>query len=312
MKKGKKKCFMFCEMCPRKCRVNRKKQLGFCKASHQVEIAKFYLHQWEEPCISGKYGSGTVFFSHCNLQCIYCQNYEISHEGKGVEISIEELKNIFLKLQKQKATNINLVTPTHYIFQIKEALIQAKKEGLTIPIVYNSSGYEEVKVLQELEGLIDIYLVDMKYFNDQYAMKYSKAPHYFQICRAAILEMYRQVGSIKMTKKIMKQGLIVRHLLLPGLKDDSKKILNYLYQTYKDNIIISIMNQYTPVPRVKNNKDLNRRISKEEYQEIIEYALSLGIENAYVQEEETALESFIPEFDLEEIKKDIYQSKDRI
>lgn len=301
-----------CEMCPRRCQINRAKKVGFCGASEKVEIAKFYLHKWEEPCISGTNGSGTVFFSHCNLKCVYCQNYEISNQGKGIEITIEELKNIFLTLQKQKATNINLVTPTHYISQIKEALIKAKQEGLVIPIVYNSSGYEEKNALKELEGLIDIYLVDMKYFDDSYAIKYSKANHYFETCKEAIKEMYRQVGSIKIDNHIMKKGIIVRHLLLPGLKEDTKKILNYLYKTYKNNIIISIMNQYTPLDSVKEIKELNRKILKEEYDEIIEYALTLGIENAFVQEEETADESFIPNFNLEQLKKDISQSKDKI
>lgn len=303
---------MLCEMCPRKCKINREEKTGFCKASNKVEIAKFYLHQWEEPCISGEYGSGTVFFSHCNLKCVYCQNYEISHEGKGIEITTDELCSIFLKLQKDKATNINLVTPTHYIYQIKEALLKAKEKGLVIPIVYNSSGYEDIDALKSLEGLIDIYLVDMKYFDDSYAIKYSKAYHYFEICSKAIKEMYRQVGNIKIKKNIMTKGIIVRHLLLPGLKEDSKKILNYLYQTYKDTIMISIMNQYTPLEHVKDIKELNKKITKKEYEEVIEYALSLGIENAFIQEEDTALESFIPKFNLEEVKKDISQNKDKI
>lgn len=301
-----------CKMCPRKCKINRETALGFCGANEKIKIAKAYLHQWEEPPITGKYGSGTVFFSHCNLKCIYCQNYEISHEGKGIEIEIDELKNIFLYLQKQKATNINLVTPTHYILQIKEALQKAKKEGLSIPIVYNSSGYEDVEALKELEGLIDIYLVDMKYYDDTYAIKYSKANHYFEICSKAIKEMYRQVGNIKIKNEIMQRGILVRHLLLPGLIENSKKILQYLHHTYNNTIFISIMNQYTPLDTVKERKELNRKITKEEYNEVVNYAIDLGIENAFIQEEETALESFIPEFNLEEMKKDINQSKEKI
>lgn len=303
---------MLCEMCPRKCRVDRKKTIGFCKAPDTIKIAKFYLHPWEEPCLSGKYGSGTVFFSHCNLQCVYCQNYEISTGGKGLEITTDDLKNIFLYLQKQKATNINLVTPSHYILQIKEALVKAKKEGLIIPIVYNSSGYDSIQSLKELDGLIDIYLVDMKYFDDQYAIAYSKAYHYFEICQKAIQEMYRQTGSIKIKNGIMTKGVLVRHLLLPGLKEDSKKILSYLYHTYQDHIIISIMNQYTPLASVKDNEKLNRKITKEEYEEVLAYALSLGIEKAFVQEDETADESFIPDFSLEALKKDMDQIKDKI
>ena len=301
-----------CAMCPRKCGVNRETNRGFCNASDKVKISKFYLHKWEEPPITGKYGSGTVFFSHCNLKCIYCQNYEISQEGKGIEIEVEALKNIFLYLQKQKATNINLVTPTHYITQIKEALLKAKEEGLSIPIVYNSSGYEDTNALKELEGLIDIYLVDMKYFDDQYAMLYSKAPHYFEICSKAIKEMYRQVGKNKWKKNNMTKGIIVRHLLLPGLIEDSKNILSYLYQTYQHTIFLSIMNQYTPLKQVENMPLLNRKVTKEEYEEILDYALSLGIKHAFIQEEETALESFIPEFNLEQLKKDINQSNEKI
>lgn len=300
-----------CEMCPRKCEVNCETNLGFCKASNKVKIAKFYLHQWEEPPITGKHGSGTIFFSHCNLKCIYCQNYEISNNGKGLEITTQQLKDIFLNLQKQKATNINLVTPTHYILQIKEALIKAKKEGLSIPIVYNSSGYEDKGALKELDGLVDIYLVDMKYFDDTYAISYSKAPHYFEICKNAIDEMYRQVGKNKFKNSIMTKGIIVRHLLLPGLKEDSKKIISYLYKTFKNNIFLSIMNQYTPLKNSKDYPNLNHKVTKEEYEEVLEYALALGIENAFIQEDETALESFIPEFNLEQLKKDINHSKEK-
>lgn len=303
---------MLCEICPRKCLVDREKTLGFCKASNHIKIAKFYLHQWEEPCISGENGSGTIFFSHCNLQCVYCQNYEISTGGKGLEITIQDLKNIFLYMQKQKATNINLVTPSHYILQIKEALKEAKKEGLTLPIVYNSSGYDSVEGLKALDGLIDVYLVDMKYFNDQYAIRYSKANHYFEICKKAIQEMYRQTGSIQIKNGIMEKGVLVRHLLLPGLKEDSKKILSYLYHTYQDHIMISIMNQYTPTSSLKDMKELNRTITKKEYEEVLAYALSLGIEQAFVQEDETADESFIPDFSLESLKKDMDQIKDKI
>ncbi len=291
-----------CEICPIKCKKNRYKELGYCKTNDKIKIAKAYKHLWEEPILTGKNGSGTVFFSGCNLNCVYCQNYELSKNAKGIEITIDELKNVFLKLQKEKATNINLVTPTHFSLQIKEAIIKAKDKGLNIPIVYNTSGYDNAHTLKELEGLIDIYLTDMKYYDDKYAIKYSKAPNYFNICKKAISEMYKQVGKPIYKNNVLIKGIIVRHLILPGLVEDSKKILKYLYDTYKDNIIISIMNQYTPLDNVKEIKELNRKITKKEYDEVINYALDIGITNAYIQEDDTQSESFIPNFDLKEIR----------
>ena len=291
-----------CEICPIKCKKNRYKELGYCKTNDKIKIAKAYKHLWEEPILTGKNGSGTVFFSGCNLNCVYCQNYELSKNAKGIEITIDELKNVFLKLQKEKATNINLVTPTHFSLQIKEAIIKAKDEGLNIPIVYNTSGYDNSHTLKELDGLIDIYLTDMKYYDDKYAIKYSKAPNYFNICKKAISEMYKQVGKPIYKNNVLIKGIIVRHLILPGLVEDSKKILKYLYDTYKDNIIISIMNQYTPLDNVKEIKELNRKITKKEYDEVINYALDIGITNAYIQEDDTQSESFIPNFDLKEIR----------
>ena len=301
-----------CEMCPRKCKVNRKEKLGFCKATDKIEIAKFYLHKWEEPSISGKCGSGTVFFNHCNLQCVYCQNYKISSKQKGMEVTPTTLAYIFLYLQNQKASNINLVTPTHYIDQIKEAILLARKKGLSIPIVYNTSGYENVESLKKLEGLIDVYLTDFKYYDDKYAKKYSNVENYVSVCKDALKEMYRQVQKNKFEKDIMVKGIIVRHLILPNLTSDSKKILSYLYETYKDNIYISIMNQYTPLKNVEKYKELNRTIKKEEYLDVLNYALDIGVCNAYVQEEGTEKESFIPDFNLEETKKDIDQITDKI
>ena len=291
-----------CEICPIKCKKNRYKELGYCKTNDKIKIAKAYKHLWEEPILTGKNGSGTVFFSGCNLNCVYCQNYELSKNAKGIEITIDELKNVFLKLQKEKATNINLVTPTHFSLQIKEAIIKAKDEGLNIPIVYNTSGYDNSHTLKELDGLIDIYLTDMKYYDDKYAIKYSKAPNYFNICKKAISEMYKQVGKPIYKNNVLIKGITVRHLILPGLVEDSKKILKYLYDTYKDNIIISIMNQYTPLDNVKEIKELNRKITKKEYDEVINYALDIGITNAYIQEDDTQSESFIPNFDLKEIR----------
>lgn len=286
-----------CMLCPRLCKVNRNKgELGFCKAGNKIKIARYSLHYWEEPCISGDKGSGTIFFSCCNLKCIFCQNYEISTNNLGKEISIERFSDICIELQEMGALNINLVTPTIYIPLIKEGLILAKKNGLNIPIVYNSSGYENILALKELEGLIDIYLPDFKYFNDKLAKNFSCANNYLENAKLAINEMFRQVGKPVFKKNIMKKGVIVRHLLLPNHLDDSKKIINYLYSTYKDNIYISIMNQYTPVRKIEKYKELNKTVTDSEYDELINYACDLGITKAFIQEGETCKESFIPDF----------------
>ena len=286
-----------CNICPRNCKVNRNnKEIGFCKASNKIKIAKYSLHYWEEPCISGKSGSGTIFFSGCNLKCIFCQNYELSFNNLGKEISIEEFASICLELQDKKALNINLVTPTIYIPLIKEGLILAKKKGLTIPIVYNSSGYESVDSLKELDGLIDVYLPDFKYYDNDLAIKFSQANNYLEIASLALKEMYRQVGTPKFKGDIMKKGVIVRHLLLPNHIDDSKKVIKYLYDTYKDGIYISIMNQYTPVRKIDKYKELNNTVTNEEYDKLINYACDLGITNAFIQEGETCKDSFIPDF----------------
>jgi len=287
-----------CNLCPRNCNVDRALgELGFCKASENMKIAKYCLHHWEEPPISGKNGSGTIFFSYCNLQCVFCQNYDISTNHLGYEISIDDFVSICLELQKNDANNINLVTPTHYINQIKEGLIKAKKQGLTIPIVYNTSSYENVEALKELNGLIDIYLADLKYFNDQYARRYSTCFNYFKYATLAIEEMYKQVGKPRFNKRgLMEKGLIVRHLMLPELLEDSKKIINYLYDKYHDNIYISIMNQYTPLKYVESIPELNKKVSVDDYDELVDYAYDLGIRNAFIQEGETQKESFIPDF----------------
>ncbi len=287
-----------CELCPRKCRVNRiKGEIGFCNAGSKIKIARYSLHYWEEPCISGENGSGTIFFSCCNLKCIYCQNHNISIKNNGKEISIDKFINICLKLQEMGANNINLVTPTMYIPLIKEGIIKAKEKGLSLPIVYNSSGYESVEALKELDGLIDIYLPDFKYYDNKLATNFSKVDNYLEITKQAIKEMYRQVGKPVIKNDLMKKGLIVRHLLLPTHIEDSKKIIKYLYETYRDNIYISIMNQYTPI--IKNNKfkELNNPVEEIEYDNLINFACDLGITNAFIQEGETCKESFIPDFD---------------
>lgn len=287
-----------CNLCPRNCNVDRNNSLGFCKANNKIKVARCALHYYEEPSISGKQGSGAVFFSNCNLKCCFCQNYNISTKQKGIEISIDRLSEIFIELQEKGANNINLVTPTMYINQIKDAIVKAKNKGLKIPIIYNSSGYEKTESLKLLDGLIDIYMPDFKYYSNRSSFKYSKCKDYVEKAKEAIDEMYRQVGKNKFNEDgIMIKGLIVRHLLLPNLEKETKEILKYLYNKYNNNIYISVMNQYTPLENVKNYPEINRKITQEEYNNIINYAIELGIENAYIQEDGTQSDSFIPEFD---------------
>lgn len=294
-----------CTLCPRECHADRTAgQSGFCGQSEQIMAARAALHFWEEPCLSGTNGSGTVFFSGCNLRCIYCQNHAIAQGQTGKQISIERLSEIFLELQDKKAHNINLVTPTHFVPQIIKALQNAKDNGLTIPVVYNTSGYEKVDTLKRLEGLIDIYLPDLKYHDTAFSTRYSKAPDYFAKAAAAIDEMLRQTGLPVFTDgedSLMLKGVIVRHLLLPGCESDSRYLLRFLHQTYKNDIYVSIMNQYTPMPQAASVPALNRRISSAEYERIVDYAIRIGIENGFIQEGDTASESFIPAFDCEGI-----------
>lgn len=286
-----------CNLCSRNCGVNRYESLGFCKASDKVKVAYYSLHQWEEPVISGINGSGTVFFSNCNLKCIFCQNKKISTLGYGKEISNERLKEIFLELQVKGAHNINLVTPTHYVPQIVEVLKEAKTAGLNIPIVYNTSSYENVSTIMLLEGMVDVYLADLKYFDDSLGCKYSKCENYFEVAKAAIEAMYEQVGKFEIVDDLMVKGVIVRVLVLPGHADDSKNLIKYLYETYGNNIIISIMNQYTPVEVIDKYPNLNRKVSDEEYEDVTDFAVELGVEMAFIQEGETQDTSFIPDFD---------------
>lgn len=291
-----------CTLCPRECHADRAAgQTGFCGETAVLRAARAALHFWEEPCISGSAGSGTVFFSGCNLGCVYCQNYDISVNRKGYELPAHELVRIFLDLQQKGASNINLVTACHYLPQICFALAAAKEQGLRIPVVYNSSGYEKVDSLKLLEGLVDIYLPDLKYFSPQLSAKYSGAHDYFEVAAAAIAEMFRQVGRPVFAPEsgLMTKGVIVRHLLLPGQPGDSKKILRYLHDAYGNDIYVSIMNQYTPLPQVAGIPQLNRTITAREYDRILNFAVDIGIENGYMQEGETAAESFIPPFDGE-------------
>ena len=285
-----------CMICPRECGINRNnKELGYCRASNKIKIGGYHLHMWEEPIITGKKGSGTIFFSYCNLNCIYCQNYDISSNNKGEEITIERLSEIMLELQEKGASNINLVTPTHYIPQIINTLNISKEKGLKIPIVYNTSCYEKNESIQLLDGLVDIYLPDFKYYDNRLG-KYSKVNNYFEIATIALDEMYNQIGKCEYDKNgNLKRGIIVRHLVLPGHIEDSKKIIKYLYDKYKNNIIYSIMNQYTPIKKLEIS-NLNRRVTSKEYNEVIDYAYNLGIRNCFIQEEESQSESFIPIF----------------
>ena len=287
---------MICYQCPRMCGVNRAESRGFCDSPPEFRLARAALHYWEEPCISGKNGSGTVFFSGCNLKCVFCQNHEISLENKGTPVSDEKLIEIFERLIESGANNINLVNPTHYALRIADVLSKWK---CPVPVVYNSGGYENVSVLKSLEGLVDIYLPDLKYLSAELSTAYSHAPDYFEIASAAIAEMYRQVGDpvICADTGLMQRGVIVRHLLLPGQTKDSKKILRYLHETYGDHIYISIMNQYTPLSQVAGIEALNRTVTQQEYDRVLRFAERIGIERGFRQEGSAASESFIPEFD---------------
>ncbi len=289
-----------CVLCPRRCRADRLHgQRGYCGQGAAVTAARAALHFWEEPCISGSQGSGAVFFSGCNLRCAFCQNHPIASGTVGKAISEERLAEIFLELQRQGAHNINLVTAAHFLPQVRSALVQAKAAGLSIPIVYNTSGYENVSSLQMLEGLIDIYLPDMKYCSPQLGAEYSHAPDYFEKASLALAEMFRQVGIpvLDADTGLMRRGIIVRHLILPGNTGDSKKILRYLRETYGNDIYVSIMSQYTPMPQVATIPALNRKVTPEEYERVLTFAEKIGISQGFVQEGDAASESFIPDFD---------------
>ena len=292
-----------CRLCPRNCGVDRTKKVGFCGETAELRIARAALHFWEEPCISGKNGSGTVFFVGCNLRCCYCQNSVISTGNAGKIVSVERLCEIFFELEKKGAENINLVTPTHFVLGIVEALKLAKKRGLNLPIVYNCGGYESVETLKLLDGLVDVYLPDFKYYDERFAIKYSSAPNYKEVAEAAVCEMVRQVGKPQFNENgMMVKGVIVRHLCLPTLTDDSKRVLKFLHRTFENDIYISIMSQYTPTDFCSCG-ELKKPLDREDYEEILEYCENIGIEQGFTQEEGCEKESFIPNFDLTGVNK---------
>ena len=288
---------MKCNLCPWNCNVDRDKTFGYCGAPNDMVIARYSRHMWEEPVISGDRGSGTIFFSYCNMRCCFCQNYELSELHKGKVVSIDEFSDIVMDLQNSLVHNINLVTPVMFVPKIKEGIELAKDKGLNIPIVYNTSSYENVSTIQMLEGYIDIYLPDLKYYDNELGKKYSNVDNYFEYASRAIDEMVRQKPSVVIDKNgIMKSGVIVRHMVMPNNVEDSKKIIKYLYDKYHDNIIISIMNQYTPVRKSKY-QELNRTLYDSEYDEVVNYAYDIGVRRAFIQEGESQRESFIPDFD---------------
>lgn len=288
-----------CTLCPHKCKVDRNINLGRCKAGDKIEIGGASLHKFEEPCISGKNGSGTVFFSKCNLNCVFCQNYEISNLGNGKQIEVKELSNIFLKQQEKNAENINLVSPTIYADKIVEAIKIAKEKGLKIPIIYNTNGYENIETLKKLDGYIDVYLPDLKYYYEELAIKYSKVQNYFKIATEAIKEMYKQVGSPKFDENgMIKKGLIIRHLVLPNNLENSKKVLKWIKENIDEKVYVSIMTQYFPTYKAQEYQEINRKINKEEYVEIENYIYDLGIENGYMQDfSEENEEQYVPKWE---------------
>lgn len=289
-----------CTICPHMCKVNRNKnQKGRCRCDKSIKIGLSHLHHFEEPCISGIGGSGTIFFSNCNLNCIYCQNYEISQLGVGKEISVEHLAKLFLKQQKQGAENINLVTPTMYVYQIIEAIKIAKKSGLNIPIIYNSNGYENIETIKLLNGYIDIYLPDFKYYDNNLGKKYSNIDNYFDIASKAIYEMYLQVGLPKFDENgLIEKGLIIRHLILPNHIQNTKNILDWIRENMPKDIYISIMAQYFPTYKAKEDNLINRKLNKKEYKEVLNYLYSLDFKNGYFQELGKHEEEYVPNFDL--------------
>ena len=290
-----------CLLCPRKCGINRRTgQTGVCGVSSEIKVARAALHYWEEPCISGKKGSGAVFFSGCSLHCVFCQNREISDGKEGKVISKERLSDIFMELAVKGANNINLVTPGQYIPDIVWAVNDAKSRGMKLPIIYNTSGYENVTELKLLEGIVDVYLPDFKYMDSTLSARYSRAKDYPSVAKQALSEMVRQQPDVVIDDAtgLIQKGVIVRQLLLPGHVNDAKAVLKYLYDTYHDHVYISMMSQFTPIA-LKDYPEINRTVTRREYERLVDYALKIGITNAFIQEGDVAKDSFIPAFDCE-------------
>jgi len=290
-----------CLLCPRKCGINRSTgQTGVCGVSSEIKVARAALHYWEEPCISGKKGSGAVFFSGCSLHCVFCQNREISDGKEGKVISKERLSDIFIELADKGANNINLVTPGQYIPDIVWAVNEAKSRGMKLPIIYNTSGYENVTELKLLEGIVDVYLPDFKYMDSTLSAMYSRAKDYPSVAKQALSEMVRQQPDVVIDDAtgLIQKGVIVRQLLLPGHVNDAKAVLKYLYDTYHDHVYISMMSQFTPIA-LKDYPEINRTVTRREYERLVDYALKIGITNAFIQEGDVAKDSFIPAFDCE-------------
>lgn len=285
-----------CSICPRNCNADRSQTVGICSVGERIKVARAAPHFWEEPCLSGEKGSGTVFFSGCNLGCVYCQNYGISHEAFGKEVTQTQLMKIFDNLLEQGVHNLNLVTPTHFVPMIAKALAEYNSP---VPVVYNSSGYEKAETLKMLEGLVDIYLPDLKYFDSAPAEKYSRAADYFDFASKAVLEMHRQVGNIELDSSgLAKKGLIIRHMVLPGNISQAVKVFEWVSENLPEETYISVMRQYTPYGEAKEMPPINRRLSSREYSLVKQKILALGFENCYFQSSESATESFIPNFDL--------------
>ena len=295
-----------CNLCPRMCKKTRKNgDFGYCKLPYDTYVSRASLHMWEEPIITGKYGSGTIFFTGCNLKCVYCQNEDINDALNGTKLSVEELSSLFLRVQNAKATNINLVTPTPYANNIIKAIKLAKENGLSIPIVYNTSGYENENIISIINEYVDIYLTDFKYFSNDLAKKYSNVDNYYEIAKKALNKMFDKKNEIIIKDGVMKKGIIVRILVLPDHYEDSKKIIKNLYESYGDNIYVSILSQYTPNKKVKcvdTFKELKNKIKQKKYNEVVNYAINLNIKNCYIQDFDVALESFIPDFNTNPIR----------
>lgn len=291
-----------CRLCPRECNANRSvnpiDKKSICKAPNEVKIALVSLHKWEEPCLSGKNGAGTVFFSHCNLRCCFCQNFEISSNGFGITVGFERLVEIFLEQQSRGATCLELVSSSHYSDVIARALARAKSIGLTIPVALNSNGYEKIDSLKKLEGLVDIYLPDLKYFDSKLGAKYSGAPHYFEVASLAIKEMVRQQPVLKLTSEgLLLNGVIVRHLVLPSHYTDSLKVVTWVHENFQDKVYLSLMNQYIPLHHAYKHKEINRKLTTLEYQKVVRYARKIGVTRGFIQEGATSKSKFIPVFD---------------